>query len=43
LFEQAVALGYGDKDMSAVVEPLRAAPGEALEYVWQGYPIAGKK
>jgi 3-hydroxyisobutyrate dehydrogenase len=23
LFEQAVALGYGDKDMSAVVEPLR--------------------
>jgi 3-hydroxyisobutyrate dehydrogenase len=25
LFEQAVALGYGDKDMSAVVEPLRAA------------------
>jgi 3-hydroxyisobutyrate dehydrogenase len=43
LFEQAVALGYGDKDMSAVVEQLRAAPGEALEYVWQGYPIAGKK
>jgi 3-hydroxyisobutyrate dehydrogenase len=24
LFEQAVALGYADKDMSAVVEPLRA-------------------
>ncbi len=27
LFEQAIALGYGDQDMSAVVEPLRAAHG----------------
>jgi 3-hydroxyisobutyrate dehydrogenase len=25
LFEQAVALGHGDEDMAAVVEPLRAA------------------
>jgi len=28
LFEQAVALGYGDQDMSAVIEPLRAAERE---------------
>ena len=28
LFEQAVALGYGDQDMSAVIEPLRAAGKE---------------
>jgi 3-hydroxyisobutyrate dehydrogenase len=28
LFEQAVAQGYGDQDMSAVVEPLRAAAKE---------------
>jgi 3-hydroxyisobutyrate dehydrogenase len=28
LFERAVALGFGDKDMSAVVEPLRAAGKE---------------
>jgi 3-hydroxyisobutyrate dehydrogenase len=27
LFEQAAALGYGEQDMSAVVEPLRAARG----------------
>jgi 3-hydroxyisobutyrate dehydrogenase len=25
LFEQAIALGYGDEDMAAVVEPVRAA------------------
>jgi 3-hydroxyisobutyrate dehydrogenase len=28
LFEQAVAQGYGDQDMSAVIEPLRAAGKE---------------
>jgi 3-hydroxyisobutyrate dehydrogenase len=28
LFEQAAALGYGDQDMSSVVEPLRAQAQE---------------
>jgi 3-hydroxyisobutyrate dehydrogenase-like beta-hydroxyacid dehydrogenase len=28
LFERAVALGFGDQDMSAVVEPLRIAAKE---------------